>query len=50
MPGPEGNEAIDVGVLVLAHNEPELLELLMERLSTDFTLYVHVDKSAPQSV
>jgi len=50
MSGPEGNEAIDVGVLVLAHTEPELLELLIERLSTDFTLYVHVDKSAPQSV
>ena len=35
-----------VAVLVMAHNEPELLRLQLERLTQDFDVYVHTDKKA----
>lgn len=33
-----------VAMLVMAHNEPELLRLLLTRLVKDFDVFVHIDK------
>ena len=35
-----------IAFLVMAHNEPDLLRLQLERLTQDFDVYVHTDKKA----
>ena len=39
-----------VAMLVMAHNEPELLKLLLSRLVEDFDVYVHIDKASEKSL